>query len=215
MRIIETNRLSWLVCILRADHICARTDSQEKEKRHPCRFHIAPSGGSDCRDLLLLLPVAEPTTHGSTLGYYRVLISCGTTEQNLCTAGPCYLVGDYTPGEARAVTIVTDAIVAAGYTEPGYAVNFVHSPEASFKGTTWKEWRAPCGVEPTDPKVGYGGWCDRPWCMVFINRCGSKEPRLYQLLVHELMHAVGFNHGNPAEAAKMQAAEKRVWEHIQ
>jgi hypothetical protein len=123
-----------------------------------------------------------------------LLISCGTSETQVCEAGPCYLVGDFTQLEAQAVTDVTNALTAAGFTEPGYAVNFVHSPDAHFKGTTWAEWRVG-GIEPTDPAVGYGGWCDRPWCMVFINRCGSKEPHLYSLLVHELTHALGYDHG--------------------
>ena len=63
------------------------------------------------------------------------LLSCGTDD---CTeAGPFYLVGDWTDEEARALTEVSKAIVDAGFQETGYAVNFVHDPNASFKGTTW------------------------------------------------------------------------------
>ena len=137
-----------------------------------------------------------------------LIISCGTSESNTCEAGPCYLVGDYTQEEARAVTTVTAAIVVAGYTEPGYMVNFIHDPLAHFKGTTWKEWRIG-GIPPTDPEVGYGGYCDREWCMVLINRCGSKKPHLYALLVHEILHAVGFDHG-----IEMRKAEEKVCRHI-
>ena len=133
-----------------------------------------------------------------------LLIACGSTETQVCEAGPCYLVGDHTKEEAQALSDVTRAIVAAGFTEPGYAINFVHSPDAHFKGTTWAEWRIG-GIEPTDPEVGYGGWCDRPWCMVFINRCGSKEPHLYSLLVHELTHALGYDHGE-----RMQEVEQLI-----
>lgn len=114
-------------------------------------------------------------------------------------------MGDWTDEEARALTEVSKAIVDAGFVETGYAVNFVHSPDAHFKGTTWRKRRVG-GIEPTDPEVGYGGWCDHPWMMVFINRCGSKEPFLYSLLVHELVHALGYDHG-PA----MRAAEEKVW----
>ena len=136
-----------------------------------------------------------------------LLLSCGTDDGGAC-AGSCYLVGDYTEEEARALTDVTRAIVDAGIVEPGYAVSFVHDPNASFKQTTWKEWRVG-GIHPTDPSVGYGGWCDRPWCMVFINRCGSKRPFLHSLLIHEIMHAAGYDHG-----AEMKAAENRVWEEM-
>lgn len=137
-----------------------------------------------------------------------LIASCGTSEDTCCEAGPCYLVGDWTQEEAQAVTDVTNAIVAAGFTEPGYMVNFVHSPDAHFKGTTWKEWRIG-GIEPTDPEVGYGGFCDREWCMVLINRCGSKAPHLHSLLIHELIHACGFDHG-----PEMKKAEKEVWKHL-
>jgi len=137
-----------------------------------------------------------------------LIISCGSPESGMCVAGGCYLVGDWTQLEAQAVTDVTAALVDAGYTEPGYMINFVHDPNSSFKGTTWKEWRIG-GIEPTDPEVGYGGFCDREWCMVLVNRCGSKEPHLYSLLVHEIMHAVGFDHG-----PEMKKAEQKVWEHL-
>jgi hypothetical protein len=133
-----------------------------------------------------------------------LLVSCGTVETQVCEAGPCYLVGDFTEKEARAVTEVTAAIVDAGLVEPGYAINFVHSADAHFKGTTWGEWRVG-GIEPTDPETGYGGWCDRPWCMVFICRFGSKEPHLYDLLVHELTHALGYDHGQ-----RMQEVEQLI-----
>ena len=133
-----------------------------------------------------------------------LLISCGTTETQVCEAGPCYLVGDFYQIEAQAVTDVTRALVDAGFTEPGYAINFVHSPDASFMGTTWAEWRNGV-VEPTDPEVGYGGTVIHKWCMVFINRCGSKEPHLYSLLIHELTHALGYNHGE-----RMQEVEQLI-----
>lgn len=144
----------------------------------------------------------------TTVAALLFLLSCGTSEHDTCEAGPCFLVGDWTQEEARALTVVTNAITDAGYTEPGYAVNFIHDPNTSFKGTTWKQWRTQ-GIPARDPEVGYGGCCDREWCMVFVNRCGSKRDKLYELLVHELMHAVGFDHG-----PEMKAAEQKVWENL-
>ena len=133
-----------------------------------------------------------------------LLVSCGTDDVGVCSGG-CYLAGDYTPEEAQALADVTNAITDAGYAEPGYAINYVHSPDAPFRGTTWREYRNPEGVEPTDPAVGYGGIVIHEWCMIYINRCGSKEPHLYSLLVHEILHAVGFSHG-----PEMRAAEEKV-----
>ena len=138
---------------------------------------------------------------------FLLILGCGTPETDTCVAGPCYLAGDFTDEEARAVTVVTRAIVDAGYTEPGYAISFIHSPEATFKGTLWVDWR--CGVEPRNPAEGYRGFCCRKWCMVFVRRFGEARPYLYELLVHELVHALGYDHGE-----RMRAAEKEIWGHI-
>jgi hypothetical protein len=110
--------------------------------------------------------------------------------------------------EARALTDVTNAITDAGFTEPGFAVNFVHSGDAHFKGTTWAEWRIG-GIEPRNPEEGYRGYCDRRWGMVFIRRFGEAEPYIHSLLIHEILHARGYDHG-----LEMKAAEERVWDQM-
>jgi len=136
-----------------------------------------------------------------------LLSSCGT-EGTICEAGPCYLVGDYTQKELDATIAVENALVAAGFALPGYAINFIHSPDAPFKGTTWKNFRI-YGVQPTDPDVGYGGFCDRELCMIWVNRCGSKEPHLHALLIHELLEAIGYHNG-----PEIRAEQRRVQEYL-
>jgi hypothetical protein len=147
--------------------------------------------------------------HHYILAATILIASCGTTENTLCEAGGCYLVGSWTEEEAQALTVVTNAIVDAGFTEPGYMINFVHDPNSHFRGTTWREWRNGQD-EPRDPSVGYGGTVIHEWCMVLINRCGSKEPYLYSLLIHELVHALGYYEHDRA----FKAAEAKIWEYL-
>lgn len=135
---------------------------------------------------------------------FGVLGCCGSAE-----AGPAYLVGDYTQEELEALTAVQNAFQCAGFPYSGVAVNFVHSPDAHFKGTTWAEWRLP-GVPARNEAEGYRGYYDQVWHMVFIRRYGEAEPLLHDLLIHEILHSLGYHHDTPQAAEKMKEAQLLV-----
>ena len=132
-----------------------------------------------------------------------LLTACGHDD---CDYPPGKVLGDATPEEIQAAHEVPLAIEAAGYGLPHYAVNYIHSRDDYMHGTTWSEYRWST-VQPTDGLDGYRGICLEGDCAVYIRRFGGMEDKLYSLLVHELLHAVGFEHGT-----RMKAAEQHVHE---
>ena len=93
--------------------------------------------------------------------------------------------------------------------DPCCLVSFIYRPDQPFKGTIWKDYRNPAGVVPTDPSEGYKGLCDRTNGVVYVRRFGNAEAHLYSLLIHELLHILGYDHGQ-----RMQAWEEEVWKHL-
>jgi hypothetical protein len=139
--------------------------------------------------------------------------SCGEAEEPPCHG--TYLAGEFTNEEVEALTKVLQTFSDMGIEEPCYLVTFIWSPEHPFRGGVWKDYRTTSGVEPEDPEQGYKGLCDRGYkglCdrtnkIVYVRRSGNAENKLYGLLIHELLHAVGYNHGD-----NMKAKENEVWE---
>ena len=133
-----------------------------------------------------------------------LLQGCG--EAGDCRMSTSVLAGTWTEEEASALVEVIVQLNCAGYSDPGYYVTFINSPEHPFKGTTWAEFLVG-GIEAQTPSEGYGGYCDWDNCAVYVRRYGRSEPHLEGLLRHELLHAVGFKHGS-----EMREAERKVRE---
>ena len=144
-------------------------------------------------------------------GTLLLLFGCGDAEGG----GGAVLVGDYTKEEARAVAEVTAAFQDTLGTEPDVMVNFVHSPDARFRGKAWKDFRHidshyPNGYPARNEEEGYRGYYDREWHMVLVRRYGEVRAFLYELLVHELLHAMGYDY----EDGTMKLAEKFIIEYL-
>jgi len=139
----------------------------------------------------------------SVIVFASVTVACGED----CVHG-VMLCGDYDPLDARVVTLVTRAFQAVGIEEPCYCVIFVYSPDAMFRGKRWADFRVP-DTPARNPDEGYRGFCDRDFLAVYVRRYGEAAPHCLSLLIHELLHAVGYDHG-PA----MKATEDRVWTYL-
>ena len=129
---------------------------------------------------------------------------CG--EASDCRMSTSVLAGVWTEEEARALTRSIERLECAGYSDPGYYVTFIWTPEHPFRGAPWAEFRVPKYI-PEAPEEGYKGYCDWGNCVVYVRRFGNAERHLDMLLDHELLHAVGFRHGS-----EMNEAERKVRE---
>ena len=132
------------------------------------------------------------------------LAGCGTGH----CGGGCVLVGDYTQEEAKAVTEVTAAFQEVLGTEPDVMVNFVHSPGAMYRGARWENYHT--GSEMSVNSEGYYGLWDSEHCMVLVRRYGEAVPIMRQILIHELLHALGYRHGEG-----MQETENFIKTHME
>lgn len=143
---------------------------------------------------------------------------CGETDEDPCNAchGDHAMIRHYDTSiimmalaaeeEAKAAITVLKAFRTADIPDPRYYIIFVSSPEQPIRGTTWADFRLP-GVEPRNPAEGYRGYCDRENRAAYVRHYGEAAPYLYELLVHELLHAAGYNHG-----PEMKAIEQKVME---
>jgi len=143
---------------------------------------------------VLVLIAILPLTH-----------ACGAEERECFGT---YLGGRFTNAEVRALTEVLEAFEAVGLNEPCYIVSFIWDVQTPYRGVPWKDYRTPAGVEPTNPEEGYKGLCSREFGVVYIRRVGNAEPYLYWLLIHELLHAVGYDHGDRMRAKELEVREE-------
>jgi hypothetical protein len=132
-----------------------------------------------------------------------LIVACGEEEPK----GEFGLCSDATEEERETLGKVYDAFCALG-SEPHCCVVFVRSPDqAVLEGLTWVDLPDRYGIDARNAAEGWRG------CylggVAYVRRYGEAEPYLEALLVHELAHAVGFDHG-PA----MQGFEARVKEQI-
>ena len=135
-----------------------------------------------------------------------LLLSCGSAADS----GPWYdetwIDGPATAEEEEALEAVLAAFKGVGLPDPCYRVVFVREPEQAIRGTTWAEFRL-TKVQPRNLAEGYRGLCDRAYRTVYVRRFGEAEPYLISLLIHELVHAVGYDHG-----PEMRRVEKSLWD---
>ncbi len=130
-----------------------------------------------------------------------VLAGCGADDSQC--AAQCTLVGSWTEVEAHALTQVTGAMQELGLPRPTCWVNFVHSPDAEYKGVAWKDYRIP-GVKESHPGEGYQAIYSHEYCMALVRRYGEAGPYLVELLIHELLHSVGYAHGDVMRQAEQE-----------
>lgn len=110
-----------------------------------------------------------------------------------------------TSEEIQAFEEVLEAFYEAEVSDPGYRVIFIHTPDDLVRGVPWSSFRL-SNTAPRNEAEGYRGFCDRPGRTVYIRRYGEAEPHLHSLLIHELLHAAGYDHG---EAMRSKEAEIR------
>ena len=132
-----------------------------------------------------------------------LLAACGEETMK----GEFGLCSDATLEEQDAVWQVYDAFCELGY-KLHCCVVFVRSPDQEvLKDVTWLELPEKYRVEARNSAEGWRGWYHRG--VAYIRRYGEAEPYLESLLIHELAHSVGFQHG-PA----MEEFESRVKEQM-
>jgi hypothetical protein len=132
-----------------------------------------------------------------------LFLACGEEERER-EFGLC---SDATIEEQDTMWRVYDAFLALGY-ELHCCVFFVRSPHQEVvNGVSWVELPIKYRLEARNAAEGWRGWYNDG--VAYIRRYGEAEPYLESLLVHELAHSVGFQHGT-----KMNQFERRVKEQM-
>jgi len=106
------------------------------------------------------------------------------------------LAGEWTDEDAATLSRVMEAIREVHGGEPCYFVTFVYTHEQAVRCLP---------QSPIEGRTGgfVRGVCKR-WCQtVYIRRFGDAEPYCESLLIHELAHAVGYEH-DPEECKRLQ-----------
>ena len=117
------------------------------------------------------------------------------------------LCSDATLEEEETLWRVFDAFRELGY-EPQCCVVFVRSPDQQVKnGLTWVELPDKYDIDARNAAEGWRG-CYLEG-VVYVRRYGDAEPYLESLLIHEMAHSVGFQHGSA-----MKEFESRVKEQL-
>ena len=146
------------------------------------------------------VPLIRSLVMGWALCLPLILFSCG--EEAECGLGVT-LVGEWVEEEAQAVVEVTGCLVEVVGREPNALVNFVRE-DSEFRGVAWRDYRLP-GVVARNESEGYRGLWDAEFCMVLVRTFGEAEAFLRELLEHELLHALGYTHGE-----EMREVEREV-----
>lgn len=129
--------------------------------------------------------------------------ACGEEEMQ----GQFGLCSDATEEEQETLWEVYDAFCETGY-ELECCVVFVRSPNQQIlEGATWVELPYKYHIDARNAAEGWRGWYHDG--VAYVRRYGEAEPYLESLLIHELAHSVGFEHG-PA----MKEFESRVKEQM-
>jgi hypothetical protein len=130
-----------------------------------------------------------------------LVVACGTEE----TKEEFGLCSDATVEEQACMWQVYDAFLELGH-ELGGCVFFVRSPDQEIlEGTTWAELPTKYRVEARNAAEGWRGWYHDG--VAYVRRYGEAEPFLESLLIHELAHSVGFQHG--PEMAQFEGQVRR------
>ena len=129
-----------------------------------------------------------------------VTVACG---EDLCTAPGVSIQGPAIMEDVQALSDVLDAMQDSGIGEPACTVVvFLYDSDHALRvlPQSWKEDR-------TDGLVR--GMCrrhDSGRRTVYVRRYGDAEPFCVSLLIHELTHAIGYDHGDA-----MRDVERRIW----
>ena len=103
------------------------------------------------------------------------------------------ICSDATEEEQAAVWQVHDAFSELGY-ELHCCVVFVRSPDQEIlEDTTWVELPDKCRTDARNAAEGWRGWYHDG--VAYVRRYGEAERYLESLLIHELAHSIGFQHG--------------------
>ncbi len=132
-----------------------------------------------------------------------LVVACGEEE----TKREFGLCSDATPEEQDSMWQVYDAFVELGY-ELDCCVVFVQSPEQKvLEDATWVELPVRYRTDARNAAEGWRGWYHDG--VAYVRRYGEAEPYLESLLIHEVAHSVGFQHGQ-----RMIEFEKQVRQQI-
>ena len=135
-----------------------------------------------------------------------VLISCGSGSGHQCY-DESMLAREWPESSehVQVVTQVLDAFQCAGFEDPGYAIVFVMSRDQTGPGgVPWSEF-AFADTPAKEPDNGYHGYCDRQNCVAYVRAFSVPEWTLPNTLAHELLHGLGYEHGD-----EMRRAEQKV-----
>jgi hypothetical protein len=132
-----------------------------------------------------------------------VLAACGEHEEQTTEFGLC---SDATLEEQETMWRVYGTFCELGY-EPHSCVVFVRSPDQEvLDGLTWVELPDRYRIDARNAAEGWRG------CylggVVYVRRYGEAEPYLESLLIHELAHSVGFQHGSAMKAFESRVEER-------
>jgi len=132
-----------------------------------------------------------------------VIPACG---EDLCTEPGVHIQGPAIMEDIETLSIVLDAMQDSGIGEPACTVVvFLYDSDHAKS------------ILPTSPKAGRTDNLVRGMCRrhddgrrtVYIRRYGDAEPYCMSLLVHELVHAIGYDHGEV-----MKEVERKIWDVI-
>jgi len=134
-----------------------------------------------------------------------LLLAVSACGEDLCTTPGVSIQGAAIMEDVQALSDVLDAMQESGVGEPActVVVFLYDSDHARAKR-----------ILPTSPKAGLTDNLVRGMCRrhdsgrrtVYIRRYGDAEPFCVSLLIHELTHAIGYDHGDA-----MRDVERRIW----
>ena len=134
--------------------------------------------------------------------WLSLVVACGEEE----TKRGLDLCSDATFEEQDSMRQVHDAFYELGY-ELDCCVIFVRSPDQKIlEDTTWLELPLTYRTEARNASEGWRGWYHDG--VAYIRRYGEAEPYLESLLVHELAHSIGFQHGPEMKQFEAQVREQ-------